>query len=80
MLEKIGDTKIWMCAFAATQANIRAEDDLACEKERQAAAESLMEIGKIQIAACVGDFAGVIKSEDTDGADDAAIVFCLNEK
>src|SRR5882724_7380608 len=69
-----------MRAFTAAEADVSSKDNFAGEEECQAAAESLMEIREIQIAASDGDFAGIVERENSNGADDAAIVFRLNQK
>ena len=79
-LQEIRDAEIRMRAFAAAEADVSSKDDFSSQEECEAAAESLMEIREIQIAASDGDFAGVVEREDSDGADDAAIVFRLNKK
>ena len=69
-----------MRAFAAAEADVSSKDNFAGQEKCEAAAESLMEIREIQIAACDGNFTGVVERENSDGADDAAIVFRLNKK
>src|SRR5579871_1406822 len=69
-----------MRPFAAAEADVRSEDDFSGKKKGEAAAETLVEIGKIQIAAGEGDFSGIVKQEQADGADDATVVLRLDEK
>jgi len=69
-----------VCAFAAAESHVSSEDHFAGEKEGEAAAEALMKIREVEVATGEGDFAGIIKSKQADGADDAAVVFGLDEK
>src|SRR5262250_2919847 len=69
-----------MRAFAAAEADVRAEDDFSGEKKREAAAKTLVHVRETQVAAGEGDFACIVKNEEADWPDDAAIIFGLDKK
>src|SRR5882672_4382594 len=78
VLQKVGDAEIGMNASAAAESDLSAKNHFAGEEEREPTAKSLMQIGKIQIAATDSNFAGVVEEEESDGANDAAVVFGLD--
>ena len=79
-LDEICYAKERVGTLAATETNVGAEDNFSGEKEGKTAAKSLMEIREVQIAASLRDFAGIVEEQKTDGANDSAVIFRLDEK
>ena len=78
--EEVRNAKVRVRSLAAAQAHICPKHHLTRKKKREAAAKSLMQIAKIQVAACERDFSSVVEEQKTDRADDPPVEFCLHEK
>ena len=69
-----------MCALATAKSNVDAEDNFSSQEEGKTSAESLMQIREVQIASSHGHFPCIIEEQETNGANNSAVVFCLHEK